>query len=264
MCRKGGSLMCARQGASNETPGPSLRHGSRRPSRALYGFGSGGSARVCPDSEPVRAIRMEPEVRGHWTRSQPRVREGRFHRDRASSLRPEPPERWRPAVPLVMGDGVVVHEALPTGYPATRRTGELACGRNPDERLLHRAKKRRAPCRDQTGNHFRCPWKWSLEPLWKQRKRAVARFLTPSAGLEPATPSLPWQSGRVEQRRAIGENACKDAESVSRQPPAADSMVRHLQLPTGYPGRANGLATQAPRRKRVPARGRLPRSSRAT
>jgi hypothetical protein len=27
-----------------------------------------------------------------------------------------------------MGDGVVVHEALPTGYPAARRTGDLACG----------------------------------------------------------------------------------------------------------------------------------------
>jgi hypothetical protein len=30
-------------------------------------------------------------------------------------------------------------------------------------------------------------------PLRKQENRATARFLKPSAGLEPATPSLPWK-----------------------------------------------------------------------
>src|SRR5215207_6993012 len=35
--------------------------------------------------------------------------------------------------------------------------------------------------------------KWSSEPLLKQENRAVARFSEPSAGLEPATPSLPWK-----------------------------------------------------------------------
>ena len=38
------------------------------------------------------------------------------------------------------------------------------------------------------------PWKRSAKPLRKDRNRAVARFLKPSAGLEPATPSLPWRS----------------------------------------------------------------------
>jgi hypothetical protein len=37
-----------------------------------------------------------------------------------------------------MGDGVVVHEVLPTGYPPARRTGDLAWGRKPDERRPHR------------------------------------------------------------------------------------------------------------------------------
>jgi hypothetical protein len=35
--------------------------------------------------------------------------------------------------------------------------------------------------------------KGSAEPLRKGGNRAVARFLKPSAGLEPATPSLPWK-----------------------------------------------------------------------
>src|SRR5829696_1054605 len=60
----------------------------------------------------------------------------------------------------------------------------------------------------------------------------------PSAGLEPATPSLPWQSGRVERRRAEGQSACIDAESGTRQKAADNSSVRHPPLPTRYPGRA--------------------------
>src|SRR4051795_3134504 len=39
------------------------------------------------------------------------------------------------------------------------------------------------------------PGKWSPESLRKCGNRAVARFPKPSDGLEPSTPSLPWQSG---------------------------------------------------------------------
>jgi hypothetical protein len=37
--------------------------------------------------------------------------------------------------------------------------------------------------------------KWSPKPLRKRENRAPARFREPSSGLEPETPSLPWQSG---------------------------------------------------------------------
>jgi hypothetical protein len=39
-------------------------------------------------------------------------------------------------------------------------------------------------------------WKWSSKPLRKRENRAVVRFSKPSAGLEPATPPLPWQCGQ--------------------------------------------------------------------
>src|SRR5215207_2380472 len=36
--------------------------------------------------------------------------------------------------------------------------------------------------------------KRSPDPLQEQENRVAARFVKPSAGLEPATPSLPWRS----------------------------------------------------------------------
>jgi hypothetical protein len=96
-----------------------------------------------------------------------------------------------------------------------------------------------------TSDHFRYR-KWSLKPLRKQENRATARFLKPSAGLEPATPSLPWQSGSVARRRAGGQNACVATESVNRQVPAADSIVRDPPLPTRYPGGAKRSVRRLP------------------
>ena len=46
--------------------------------------------------------------------------------------------------------------------------------------------------------------KWSSEPLRKQGNRGVMRFRKPSAGLEPATPSLPWAGVReFRERQAL-------------------------------------------------------------
>jgi hypothetical protein len=65
----------------------------------------------------------------------------------------------------------------------------------PDERTAHErhriaASSTKAAYRTRTGDPF-LRGKWSSEPLRKRENRAVARFLKPSAGLEPATPSLP-------------------------------------------------------------------------
>jgi hypothetical protein len=50
--------------------------------------------------------------------------------------------------------------------------------------------------------------KWTAVPLRKCENRATAPVLKPSAGLEPATPSLPWQSGASARRPAKSQSAC--------------------------------------------------------
>jgi hypothetical protein len=90
----------------------------------------------------------------------------------------------------------------------------------------------------RTGDHFRRPWKWSSEPIRKGEKRAVAPFPKPSAGLEPATPSLPWQFACCAVGRDRRQSACKSARTTARRTTAAGSKVRQPQLPTRYPGRA--------------------------
>jgi hypothetical protein len=49
--------------------------------------------------------------------------------------------------------------------------------------------------------------KGSAEPLRKGENRSVARSSEPSAGLEPATPSLPWQPGNVSGGAAQSQSA---------------------------------------------------------
>src|SRR4051794_1410771 len=50
--------------------------------------------------------------------------------------------------------------------------------------------------------------KGSADPHRRQENRAVARFPKPSAGLEPATPSLPLKSGNVPGRGAESQSPC--------------------------------------------------------
>ena len=94
-----------------------------------------------------------------------------------------------------------------------------------------------APCESargsRTSDHFRYRGKWSIEPLRKQENCATARFLKPSAGLEPATPSLPWQPSQQSQRAPNAERPAKDARTVSRQSSAAPRNDRHLRYPPG-------------------------------
>jgi hypothetical protein len=80
----------------------------------------GRSARVWPDSEPAP---RDPHGTGSLRSLDAFAAEGRFRRDRASS----DPNRLSGGVPPGhwSWDTGVVHEALPTGYPAARRTGAL-------------------------------------------------------------------------------------------------------------------------------------------
>jgi hypothetical protein len=82
-----------------------------------------------------------------------------------------------------------------------------------------------------TGDPFRCPRKWSSEPLRKLENRAVARSLKPSAGLEPATPSSPWQPDRQARPLADNQITCTSAQLVSLQTPAAPRMFGTFRYP---------------------------------
>jgi hypothetical protein len=177
---------------------------------------------VWPDPEPARAIRMQPQV-AVTGRVRQRVREGASATTRL--LRPEPPEPSRPA-----------RSSSTKRYPlvtrAARGTGDLARARTAMRRT-HRAEKRRAPYRRQTGDDFRCHWKWSPEPLRKRENRAVARFLKPSAGLEPATPSLPWQPRARSRCLTQSQSACKAWEVRSRRLPHRSARFRAVRYRVG-------------------------------
>jgi len=64
-------------------------------------------------------------------------------------------------------------------------------GRTTVSRQLHGRKDK--PSGLQSSDHFPSSRKWSAKPLRKRENRATAQFSKPSAGLEPATPSLPWR-----------------------------------------------------------------------
>jgi hypothetical protein len=74
--------------------------------------------------------------------------------------------------------------------------------------------------------------KGSAEPIQKEENRAAARFLKPSAGLEPATPSVPWRSGWAAEA-ASEAKALHRLANVAPHTPAAERTVRPLRLPTG-------------------------------
>jgi hypothetical protein len=95
----------------------------------------------------------------------------------------------------------------------------------------------------RTSDHFRLSRKWSPEPLRKRENRATARFLKPSAGLEPATPSLPWQSGQEPKRAPATEIP---AETRNGDTAAVGSAAQQsaVALPAECPG-----ARQAARRR---------------
>ena len=127
------------------------------------------------------------------------------------------------------------HAAAPCRLRSERRTRRFATEWCPlgtraetgdDDRSERATAKRRHPASSFRGGTF---WlsnqrplplrtqKWSPRPLRKQENRATARFLKPSAGLEPATPSLPSQSGQEPKRAPAARNTCREPETVIQQ-----------------------------------------------
>jgi hypothetical protein len=148
-------------------------------------------------------------------------------------------ERHPPRFPLLAAAGLVValsHAAGPQGTVPTRYPAED----EPASRTArHRARaepqrvRERLPS-DRTGDPFPCAGKWSSEPLRERVNCAVARFPEPSAGLEPATPSLPWQSGASSRRPTQSQNACTRVTTRGLQPPAGVGTILHSQVPRRY------------------------------
>jgi hypothetical protein len=99
----------------------------------------GRSARVWPDSEPAP---RDPHGTGSLRSLDAFAAEGRFRRDRASS----DPNRLSGGVPPGhwSWDTGVVHEALPTDYPAGATNRRLAWGRN-TMRGAHTARRSAVP-----------------------------------------------------------------------------------------------------------------------
>ena len=100
--------------------------------------------------------------------------------------------------------------------------------------------------------------KWSSEPLLKQENRVVARFREPSAGLEPATPSLPWQSGDARGHPAQSQSPCTGRAKPHRQAPAPIRIVRHPPVPREYLQFAGAAAFLAVHGAVLGAVGRTP------
>ena len=84
--------------------------------------------------------------------------------------------------------------------------------------------------------------KRSPTPLQDRENRAAARFVKPSAGLEPATPSLPWRSRhRCEPSQA--EETAAQRRIASPVQAVATGTSRHLRYPLGTrPGKRCELA----------------------
>jgi hypothetical protein len=85
--------------------------------------------------------------------------------------------------------------------------------------------------------------KWSPDPLQEQENRAAARFVKPSAGLEPATPSLPWRSRHPSEASPDGQSRCTAAPRVV-EASRSDRHVSTPPVPTGYPD-PDGLRMRA-------------------
>jgi hypothetical protein len=109
-----------------------------------------------------------------------------------------------------------------------------------------RSQARRTVCQHSPGPATPCASrKWSADPLQEQENRAAARFVKPSAGLEPATPSLPWPSGLFARPRTTSQ-VPGPAPKWRSTTPTAHSIVRHPALPTGYPAEPSPVRRPRP------------------
>ena len=120
----------------------------------------------------------------------------------------------------------------PSGGVATTRQRETAT--NPQSRGA-------APVGSRSQRPLLLALEVVIAPVRKQENRATARFLKPSAGLEPATPSLPWRSGYAADGPPDGQSRCKSYESVAA-PRDKDRHVSALPVTHWVPGRGRRSA----------------------
>jgi hypothetical protein len=143
------------------------------------------------------------------------------------------PGRRRPFRPAARRPRPWTTKRLPTAYPAERRPGDVAW-QTTDDNPRRTVAGRDGALPAQTDDPFRWSRKWSREPLRNQENRAVARFPKPSAGLEPATPSLPWQSDQVAGPVAQSQSGCTSLRNVTLQTAAPIRTVLHPPVPPEY------------------------------
>ena len=128
------------------------------------------------------------------------------------------------------------NRAVPIEYPGRRAMADdRAAERTPLDRNAPRDPARPTIWPHSPGPATPCaPRKWSPDPLRQQENRAAARFVKPSAGLEPATPSLPWRSRHRWEPSCGRGKRCVAADRVA----LAGRSDRHIStppVPTGYP-----------------------------
>jgi len=119
--------------------------------------------------------------------------------------------------------------------PAVYRVGTLSREDAHAPRAVNARRSARRRQRWTSSSHR----KGSLDQLRKRENRAVARFTEPSAGLEPATPSLPW-------RFQSAENGSFPGISVSLALSGVVRILRRFSRPM-FPWCSPLLPTQAPR-----------------
>ena len=166
----------------------------------------------------------------------------RARSSRSTVAEAEPPQPSRPGA-IRHGDRVVLDEAVPTGYPAgdeptmLSRRPTMTSGAAPGSDGRHLVGLGPATTSVR-------PWKWSSDPVRKRENRAVARFLKPSAGLEPATP--PYHGGPAMSRLPLQRpKPLHKATNLLPQHGTATGTFRHPPLPTGtraWTASAHGLA----------------------
>jgi hypothetical protein len=129
-------------------------------------------------------------------------------------------------------DGVV-----PTGYPAER--GRRSCGSHPTVNRAALTVVAGEPTASPDRRPLHSSGSGHPSRSGNQKKHAVARFLKPSAGLEPATPSLP-SSVRCPIQSTNGSREPNDWTRASRWRPAWTGVVPpgrpHEGTRRGQPG----------------------------
>ena len=94
------------------------------------------------------------------------------------------------------------------------------------------------------GDAFRCPWKWSAGPLRKQRNRAVARFLKPSAGLARAARTRSRSGRSLRKGLVVREVGPTSKRWLTEDPAPGNSSTRAAPQKRGRGPRPGWMSTR--------------------